>query len=428
MKKDSLPHIIKEGLYDTCYIWVRELKNTIKDEGVLIFCIIVPLFYPLLYSWIYTNEVVRDVPVAIVDQDYSHASREFIRFFNSTPEGRVAYSCNSLEEAKELIGKHEVYGIIYLTNNFEKKLMRSQQAQVEVYCDMSMMLTYKAIYQAAQAVATKMNSDLQKHSSRAFTTRDEELIVQPVTVDEIPIFNPTTGYGNALLPGVLILILQQTLLLGIGLAAGTIRENNRYHDLVPISKHYNGIFRIVIGKAACFFTLYMVLAAYITLVVPKLFGYLTLVTAQSIMGLMIPYILSCIFFGMVLSCVVRYRENVTLLVVFTSIPFLFLTGISWPQSNIPGIIEGLAALVPSTFGVRGYLRISSMGATIQDIRSEYMALWIQTLIYFVLACFVYRYQLKQTRRRAFNNRQLLKEKAIEAKNKKIITLNAQSNE
>ena len=67
-------------------------------------------------------------------------------------------------------------------------------------------------------------------------------------VDAEPIFNTTGGYGNAILPGVLILILQQTLLLGIGLSAGTARENNRFQDLVPIGKHYNGIMKIVLGK------------------------------------------------------------------------------------------------------------------------------------------------------------------------------------
>ena len=64
-----------------------------------------------------------------------------------------------------------------------------------------------------------------------------------------------------------------------------------------------------------------------------------------------------------------------LLVVFTSIPFLFLTGASWPQSSIPGAWQGVSWLIPSTFGVRGYLRIASMGATIDDVLPEVRALW-----------------------------------------------------
>ena len=58
---------IISGIYDACLIWKDEMRQIFKDEGVLIFFILVPLGYPLLYSWIYNNEVVREVPVVVVD-------------------------------------------------------------------------------------------------------------------------------------------------------------------------------------------------------------------------------------------------------------------------------------------------------------------------------------------------------------------------
>ncbi|MBM6993741.1 MAG: ABC transporter permease [Prevotella sp.] len=418
MEKDSLLYRIKEGLSDTCYIWVKEMRSTITDEGVLIFCILVPLLYPLLYSWIYNNEVVREVPVAVVDLSHSSLSRQFIRNFDASPDTRVAYYCSSLDEAKELTGKQQVHGTLLFPENFDTKVNRHEQTMVSVYADMSLMLTYKAIFQTAQAVSTKLNSGIQLKQVRNYTDRDDEVTTKPLDFDEIPIFNTTGGYGNAILPGVLMLILQQTLLLGIGLAAGTARENNRYQDLVPISKHYNGIFRIVLGKSMCYFMLYAVMGTYLALVVPRLFHYISLVSAETLAGLLLPYILSCIFFGMMLSCLVRYRENVMLLVVFTSVPFLFMTGLSWPQSNMPGFWQGIAYLIPSTFGVRGFLRISSMGASLSDIQVEYQALWIQVFVYFLLTCAVYRYQINTTRKRAFDHMQRLKEKAQEAKARK----------
>lgn len=130
------------------------------------------------------------------------------------------------------------------------------------------------------------------------------------------------GYGNAILPAVLILILQQTMLLGIGMAAGTSRELHRNRELIPVSKHYGGIYRIVFGKALVYFMVYAVMGMYLTLVVPKLFGFVSMVTWTTILGFLLPYILSCVFFGLMLSCLVRYRENVMLLVVFTSVPLL----------------------------------------------------------------------------------------------------------
>lgn len=400
MTKETLRHRIVEGIKDMCYIWGKEMRSTVTDEGVLIFFILVPLLYPLLYSWIYTNEVVREVPVAIVDLSHTSQSRQFIRMFDATPDARVAYHCNNLEEARRLVEREVVSGIIYFPEDYATRLMRGEQTHVGVYCDMSLMLTYKAIYQSAQSIAAHIGAAFQAAHSGSITQRDAEIAIRPVNVSEVQIFNATGGYGNAIIPGVLILVIQQTLLLGIGLAAGTARESNRYQDLIPISHHYNGIFRIVLGKSLCYIMIYAVLAAWLTLVVPRLFGYTTISQPQALLGMMVPYLLASIFFGMALSCLVRYRENVMLLVVFTTVPLLFMTGLSWPESNIPGVWKGVAMLFPSTFGVRAYVRINTMGATLENIQPEYIALWIQTLVYFLVTCVVYQYQLNQTRNHA----------------------------
>ena len=416
-KNEGLLNKILHGLRDTCHIWAKEIRSTVTDEGVLIFFILVPLGYPLLYSWIYNNEVVREVPIAIVDQSHSQTSREFIRDVDASPDTKVAYYCNSVEEAKDLIGKQQVYGILYFPKDFATKLFRSEQAHVSLYCEMSLMLTYKAIYQTTQAAASKINSNIQITQSKDFTNRDDEITTKPLDFVEVPIFNSTGGYGNAIIPGVLILILQQTLLLGIGLGAGTARENNRYKDLVPISRHYIGIFRIVLGKSMCYFMIYSVIAAYITMCVPRFFHYTTLASGIDLLGLMVAVITSVIFFGMALSCLVRYRENVMLLVIFTSVPLLFMSGISWPQADMPDIWQAIAYIFPSTFGIRGFLRISSMGGTLSDIQPEVTALWIQTIAYFSLTCAVYRFQINHTRKHAYEKIEILKNKAIEAKKK-----------
>ncbi len=397
---NSLFRKIARGIQDMCWIWAQEMRNVVKDEGALLFMIIVPLGYPLLYSWIYNNEAVHEVPTAIVDMSHSASSRQFIDKFDAAADARAAYYCDNIEEARDLVAKQEVHGILYFPPEFDKNLNRGEQAHVGVYCDMSLMLTYKAIYQTAQAVASEMGSNIQISKSRDYTDRDDEITTKPLDFDEVPLFNPTAGYGNAVLPGVLVLIIQQTLLLGIGLLAGTARETNKNKELVPVSEHYAGVFRIVAGKALCYLMIYSILATYLTMTVPRLFHFVQLADVWDLFLFMMPYLLSCVFFGMMLSCLVRYRENVMLLVVFTSVPFLFLCGVSWPLSNIPGIWQSIGWLIPSTWGVRGFLKINSMGATIPEAAVEYHALWIQAAIYFLATCLVYRHQLRNARRMA----------------------------
>ena len=397
-------------LQDTCYICMKELKNVLKDQGVLMFLILVPLAYPLLYSWIYNNEVTREVPVAVVDMSHSHMSREFTRMLDASPDTRVSARCKSLEEAKERIGRGEAYGAVYFPHDFQTRLNRMEQTHVGVYCDMSLMLAYKAIFQTCTAIQGNLNSRIQIELTGNATAREDELTTRPLDFDEVPMFNNTAGYGNFIIPGVLMLIIQQTLLLGVGMAAGTARERNNYGFLVPANKHYRGVMRIVWGKALAYFMIYTVMAAYLLSAVPHMFSFISLISGRELVLFALPYLLACIFFSMTLSCLMRYRENVMLLVVFSSVPLLFMSGVSWPQNNIPAFWQGVACLFPSTFGIRGFVRMNSMGATLHDVATEYHALWLQAVVYFVLAHEVYRFQIGKARK-------MIKDKLRDIRNK-----------
>lgn len=400
MKQQGILHTIADGVRDACYIWRDELRLVLKDEGVLIFFIIVPLIYPLLYSWIYNNETVREVPVVVVDDCHSALSRKFVRMCDASPDVQIKYHASDMDEAQMLVGRQIVKAIYRIPADFESNLMRMQQSVVSVYCDMSLMLTYKAAYQTALAVSQTMNKEIQIQLAGRYTKREEQIQAAPLQCDDVALYNPGGGYGSAILPAVLMLILQQTLVLGIGMAAGTARETNRFSDLVPIQSHYHGTFRIVLGKAMVYFMIYAVMGTWLTVVVPRIFNFPHLAQWYNLLMLMLPYTLACIFFGITVSCLVRYRENVMLLVVFVSIPLLFLSGASWPQSAIPGFWQGISWLFPSTFGVRAYVRLNSMGGSIGDVLTEYQILWLHVLIYFVIACLVYRHQIQLACRHA----------------------------
>ena len=408
--KEGLLHTIIEGIQDACYIWRQEMRQVIKDEGVLIFFIIVPLVYPLLYSWIYNNESVHEVPVVVVDDSHSHLSRQFIRMCDASSEVKIAYHASDMDEAQMLVSRQVAKAIYYIPSDFQTQLLRMEHTVISVYCDMSLMLTYKAAYQTALMVSQQMNSKMTVQLAGKYTHREEQIQARPLDYDEVPLFNPAGGYGSAVLPAVLMIILQQTLVLGIGLSAGTARESNRYRDLVPIQKHYHGTFRIVLGKSMCYFMIYAIMGTWLTVIVPRIFNFPHLIHWTDLLAIMLPYTLACIFFGITVSCLVRYRENVMLLMVFVSIPLLFLSGASWPQSSIPGFWQGVSWLFPSTFGVRAYIRMNSMGGTLSDVLFEYRALWTLVFLYFLIACLVYRFQIRLARQHALERLEYLKHK------------------
>ena len=368
---------LKDHIKNIAEIWRQETVAIFKDSGAVLFCIVLPLAYPILYSWIYNNEVARDVPVVVVDDSHSALSREFIQKVDASPDVSVAFYAGSIHEAQSYIGHGDAYGILYFPHNFSTNVGRHEQSHVSVYCDMSYMLTYKAIFQTAQSVSTIMGTNIQTAKAGAYTNREEQIAAKPLDFDEVPIFNTTCGYGNFILPGVLVLIIQQALLLSVGLLSGTQREKH-----YPMVKH---VIDAYFGKGIAFCLIFAVMLAYCTLVVPRMFGFVMMVHFLDWLIFMTPYLIACVAFAVVGSEMIPFREAVMLTAVCTSVPFLFLSGISWPQSGIPGFWQGVSYCLPSTFAIRGFVRMSSMGARIGDVIPEFRALAILAIVYSLTA-------------------------------------------
>ncbi len=377
-----------------CIAWT-EFRNMMRDKGVVLFVFIVPLFYPLLYAFIYTNETVRDVPVAIVDGSRSPLSRQFARMLDATPEVRVVAQCASVAEAERLNQMGDIYAFVVIPRDLNRTLDQGRQAVIGVYADMAGMLYYKSALLAATNVSLELNKELKVGRFYTGATAAQEAVAtQPVAYDHVALFNPQSGFASFLMPAVMMLILQQTLMLGIGMVGGGIRERFNGRALPPM-KLYSNPMQIVLGKTAIYFIIYIVMAAYMFTVVNYLFGLPSLGRFATYITLMVPYLLACTFMGITFSSFIYRREDCILLFVFMSLPLLFISGISWPAAAIPQFWKWVGMLFPSTFAVNGYVRINSMGATLSQVSHEYIALWIQAGVYFILALGFYFRAVRQ---------------------------------
>lgn len=400
------------AIRDTFFIWRQELKQIFRDAGVIIFFLVVPLAYPVLYALIYHPETVHEVKMLVVDHSGTATSRDFLRRIEASPDVKIAAYCRDMEEAKQELDAKEAYGILYLPASFSRDIHTGKQTTVSLYCDMGALLYYKALLLATTEASLDMGKDIRISHLEGTTIRMEEIASEPVTYEAITMYNTQNGFASFLLPGILILVIQQTLLLGVGMLAGTARERSRFRNLIPLSKQYTGTLRIVSGKALAYLLVYVLVSAWALLVVPALFHLPRIGSFGLIVLFSLPFLFSSIFLAMSLSCLVSGRETPMMVFVFTSVPLLFLSGISWPQSAIPVFWKGVSYLFPSTFGIQGFVKINSMGASLTQIAFEYKALWVLTGVYFLLACLLYRYQIIKAKRSVRVLHRLLKGRKV----------------
>jgi ABC-2 type transport system permease protein len=215
----------------------------------------------------------------------------------------------------------------------------------------------------------------------------------PLSLISIPMFNPMGGYASYLIPAVFILLLQQTLLVGIGLLSGTEKENktnenSKYQDLSIIS--------IISGKACAYFSIYMIHIAYLFGILFKFYHFPLNATPLSLILFLIPYLFACIFLGQAISYFFKTREMSMVILLFSSMPAIFLSGFAWPKFSMPAWLNHIAILLPSTCGIEGFLKISQTGASLKDIGYDWMVLIILTIIYFILAVIAMKNQYRTT--------------------------------
>jgi ABC-2 type transport system permease protein len=394
-------------------ITIEEYRHVFADIGVVVIFVAASILYPLIYNGIYKNEVLRDVPVAVVDLSNTPHSRELARGVNATPELSTAYFCNSMDEAKMLFQQQKVHGIIFIPGDFSADINSRRQATVSLYSDMSSFMYYRTLMAAVNGVVQGQGEKIHYERLHQDGVEGEQaqIAASPMQSKTYSLYNSYSGFSSFLLPAMMILILHQTLFLGIGMEAGARKEENKYHLLIPVSSK-RSIFKIVTGKSIVYFSLYFLLAFYALGFIPRFFNLPHIGDFLDIVILIIPFLLATIFFSMTVSVFMARRETVIVVFIFCSLILLFLSGFSWPRSNISKFWLILSWIFPSTHGIQAYIKLNTMGAERVLIRKELIALWVQTGVYFITTLVVYRIQI-------YNNLKFIKRKRNKAVGKEM---------
>ncbi len=370
------------------------------DVGIILFLAFLPLAYPIIYSLIYNPEQVRDVRMVVVDHDRSALSRELVRNLDATQEIRITGYAADLGEGKKAMNSHECYGILEIPEGFEKKVGRGEASPAVLYSEMSLLLRYRGFLVATTNVAQAMGSEILTEKINESTPIAETLITgDPLGVENVTMGNLESGFDSFIMPGVLVLILQQCLILAIGMTGGAKREKPwLYADIDKATA--GGTFKSMSGAMLAYLTIIIVPCIYMLHYVPMMFRFPMAGNPWEIQMFILPMVIASIAVGMIFQAACRERESVFVLWVVTSVAFLFLSGLTWPRYAMGPFWHTLSNLVPATFGVEGFIRMNTNGATLAQVSGDYIALWIQAVGYTIIAFLVQRFYVMPTRIKA----------------------------
>jgi ABC-2 type transport system permease protein len=366
-------------------VWVDEYKNIFKDSGVIMLFMVAVFAYPLIYSFAYNNELVKEVPVIVVDQNRSNLSRKLISMLDATFEVKVQEVTTNFQDGITSFEKSKTHGVIVIPKDFENNILNFQTATVSVYADAAYMIIYKQIVVASTYTVGTLSAGVEilrrtakgSQLERSFIDRD------PLPIETFALYNPKGGYATYLMPAVLLLILQQTLLLGIGLIGGTLKEKGINNYLIKIGSKFWGAMAIAVGKSMAYFSIYAINVLYTLVVIFRIFRIPQRGDYYDIFVFITPFIFAVIFMGITISTFFKKREHALMVLVFTSIPFIFLSGFSWPVESMPQWQVLLSYIIPSTHAIKGLVAITQKGSLFADVFQYWIYIWGVLIFYLI---------------------------------------------
>jgi len=344
----------------------------IKSKWVLLMITFVgPLLAFLLITSIFSQNIPRNLPVAIIDNDNSKLSNLIIRYIDATPIAKTTKEFNSLYDAKNAIECGKVDAVVNIQENTQKKILKGEDVVITLYLNNSNVvkagLLNSGIRRAIGTIAAGIK--LKKQLQKGKTTREAISKIMPIKLDSVLLFNQYLSYSYFLTLGLLPIILIVFVLLGTTHAIGT--ELLRGTGPKWLETANQNIVFALLGKLIPYTLFYLVLAMIMNIIfivklgLPFKGNYVIILLSEFL--LIISYQFISIFLIGLFS---NLRLSLSIGSAYCMLALTY-SGLTYPDFGMPSFGQAFSKIFPFTYWLKIFIG--------QTIKSESEAIAISSI-------------------------------------------------
>jgi ABC-2 type transport system permease protein len=356
--------------------FVGEWRRVLAIRGAFMLLVVGPIVYGLYYPQPYLNQILRKIPIAVVDNDLSELSRNIVQTLDASGAVRVAVQAATLAEGREALDRGDAFAVVEIPPWTERDVLKGTTVHVPIFADATYLFIFRSMSNGIAVAIDTLSSELAGRGARTDGSLVKAALASasPAEILLQPIFNPVGGYASYIVPAAFVLILQQMLLIGASMLT-----------VVALPQITGGAFASVLGRGIAHLTIYLPALALYFIVLPRFYGFSTLGHPVQLFALASLFTLATSFMGQAAGAWFKHPETPTLIFLGTSLPQLFVTGFSWPREAIPTPVPAVGYIFPSDFAIDGIVRIGQLGASLGEVVHDWRGLWGLTIVYFALA-------------------------------------------
>lgn len=316
-------------------------------------------------SLVYANRTVWDLPVAVVDQDHSSASRMLTRQLDATSKVKTVQYEN-LADAEHDLALRQLFAVIIMPVDLEKKILAGQNIVIPVYGDATNRLANGQIQQdvlaAYQSILTQYNSDLLLRNG--FSERQASVVLSPMVGQTLDLFNPGISFAAIIFPGLLVMLLQHSLLIASVRVSIVLNSGPSGKPGIPA----------FLGGISALIPVWLFLSIVLFVLWPWILGYRQTASIPEILLLTFPFLLAVLGLGKLVTECLRSVELIYLTLAFLTTPVFYISGTIWPLQAMPAWVRGISSMLPSTWATKAIAGVNQMGLPFRDVGGDILML------------------------------------------------------
>ena len=363
---------------------LRELKLMWGDPRLRSVVFLAPFLYAAVFCAVYINHTASELPIAVLQQDHSAPAYRLVRMLDASAKLQVIEHATSMEEVRDLMLAGRIDGAVVIPRDFSRRLKRGRDVMIPAFVNASSMvganLAAKGFNEVIQTFSAGV--EIMKKMKTGENMDSARQTFMPVKLDLRPMFNPSFNYSNFMVPGLLMAIIQQVILLAVALSWTGEIERGTVGEVMGLAR---SPWVALGGKLLPYVVLNFVVALfYINVLFP-----LNDIPMEGSWLVAVPYtmifVLTIATWGMWMSALCKTRLFATQVLMFLAMPSFVLSGFTWPSRAMPALVRGMGHLLPLTYFVNGFRNIYLAAAPFRYVAADVATLCLFTAVNLVLA-------------------------------------------
>lgn len=386
---------MKTSTHPILAVAAREIRRIIHNKSSRNLLVFVPVCVFILLSFIYTEGIIEEIPVAVFDKDNTQLSRTITRFIEASPQTEIVKHIDSGQKIDEIFLQNDnIEAIFIIPKNLTDEVMQGKSGRVGIYTNSTNIIFANTIYKEAMTVLNTVSTGIlrERFVKNGLTKERADQLALPIRVQAKPLYNANYNYLNYLVPGLMTVLLQMIIFFITTRSLNHEFNQKTMTSLFDLAQHKP--LNIILGKVLAYFIFSMLLAFFLLFV----FFIFSIPISGNIFYLLLYlafFVVTIIVLGMFLSTIVVDEIVALDIAFFYNSPAFVFSGFTFPIFAMPIFDKLYAQVVPYTHFLYGFFKLYQMDTPVKYAFPEIIILSLFLIIGFLGTYVGLKFQLSK---------------------------------